>query len=196
MRSLAFCHATISIAVFLLSGCRASQAGRETFPDAGRSQELHKQVPRPDDPPAPTWADLEKMPKVVMAEPSIEIAAQGTSKSMMLRFRLRPYIPGGTSTTIPRIEKITIGKAEEFRRRGKPECLIRADQAVSMKEWRYGDTPPGFTKVGCAELGPGEHVISVQFLGGYGGVRIVVDEKGTVTPHPLKGSTEPLWDGK
>jgi len=65
-----------------------------------------------------------------------------------------------------------------------------------MEEWRYGDAPSGFTKVGCDELSPGEYVVSVQFLGGYGGVRIVVDEKGTVTPRPLKGSTEPLWNGK
>jgi hypothetical protein len=137
------------------------------------------------------------MPKVLMSEPSIDIATEGTSKAMTLRFRLRPYISGGANTAIPRIKKITIGKPDELRRRrGKPECLVRAEEAVSMREWHYGETPSGFVKFGCDELAAGEYVISVQFLGGYGGIRVVIDEKGGVTTLPSRGSTEPVWDGK
>lgn len=196
MRSLVCFNTTVAIAAFLLSGCPASQVGRDILLDAGHSQGERKQASRAERIPAPTWADLEKMPEIVMAEPSIEIAAEGTSKAMMLRFRLRPFIPGGTSATIPRIERITIRNADKLKRREKPKCLVWTEVAASMKEWRYGEATSGFTKVGCDELGVGEYVVSVQFLGGYGGVRIVVDEKGTVSPRPLKGSTEPLWDGK
>jgi hypothetical protein len=146
---------------------------------------------------APTQADLDETPALVMREPSIDIAADGTSKAMTLRFHFRPYISGGTNTAIPRIKKITIGKPDELRRRrGKPECLVRAEEAVSMKEWHYGETPSGFAKFGCDELAAGEYVISVQFLGGYGGIRVVIDEKGGVTTLPSRGSTEPVSDGK
>jgi hypothetical protein len=156
--------------------------------------ELRRQI-KSDALPAPTWADLEKMPEVLMAEPSIDITAKGTAQTMMLHFRARPAVPDGTDTTIPRIRKITIGNPEQLRHRGTPECLVRGEEPVSMKVWHYGDTPAGFEKFGCDKLAPGEYAISVQFLGGYGGLRIVVDEKGSVTPRPLEGSTTPLWDG-
>ena len=121
------------------------------------------------------------VPEGAIAEMSYDIVADGTSKDMMLRFRIRDV-----STAVPRVEKIWIGKPDEARkRRGVPACLVRGD-AVSMKEWHYGETPSGFLKFGCQELGPGEYVVSVRFLGGYGGIRMAIDEKGHVTTLPLE----------
>jgi hypothetical protein len=135
----------------------------------------------------PTWADLENMPEVVMAEPSIDIAADGTSEAMVLRFRLRSFLGDKTTDMIPQILRIGVWKPEETRRRrGTPQCLVQAESAVNLGEWRYGDTPPGFSKLGCRELVPGEYVVSVQFLGGYGGVRIAIDGKKQVRTLPLK----------
>jgi hypothetical protein len=112
---------------------------------------------------------------------SYDIVAGGTSQNMILRFRIRDV-----GTAVPRVEKIWIGKPDEARkRRGVPACLVRGD-AVSMKEWHYGETPFGFLKFGCQELGPGEYVVSVRFLGGYGGIGMAIDEKGHVTTLPLE----------
>jgi hypothetical protein len=131
-----------------------------------------------------------------MAETSYDITADGTSKTMMLHFRtrsLRSLFAGEVSTAIPRVKRIWIGRPDEARRRrGKWECLVRAEDPVGMKEWHYGETPPGSSKLGCEELGPGEHVISVQFLGGYQGIRIAIDERKQVTTLPLRNPAGPV----
>jgi hypothetical protein len=184
------------VVALLLIGCRGQQGLHGDHSDAGRLAQQYTVTMKSDALPAPTWADLEKMPKLLMAEPGIYVTAEGTAQALKLRFRMRPFLPGGANTSIPLINRITIEKFQKPRRRGAPECLVKADGPVGMREWRYGDTSPGFERFGCEKLPPGEYVVSVQMLGGYGGIGMTVDEKGTVTPHPLPGSTEPLWDGK
>lgn len=136
--------------------------------------------------------------RILMSGPILDIHPEGTARALTVRFRSRDLVPpnGETVVSLPQIQKISVERVDALRRRREPECRISGNDPIRMKEWRYGESPAGFEKLGCGELGPGEYVISAQYLGGYGGIRIVIDEQGTVTSRPLKGSTEPLWDGK
>jgi hypothetical protein len=164
-------------------------------PVAVRSQQPRGETRRLDAGAPPTWSDLDKIIEAAMAETSFDITADGTSKTMMLHFRtrsIRSLLAGGVRTAIPRVKRIWIGRPDEARRRrGKSECLVRAEDPVGMKEWHYGETPPGSSKFGCEELGPGEHVISVQFLGGYQGIRIAIDERKHVATLPSRSPGGP-----
>jgi hypothetical protein len=131
-----------------------------------------------------------------LSEPVIDIKPFGTARNLTLRFRSRDLIPGGTSISIPLVKKILVGKPEKISHRGAPECLVKGEEPVSLKEWRYGDVPAGFEKFGCGELAAGHYVVSATSLGGSGAITIDVDEAGSVTAHPLDATSDPLWDGK
>ena len=136
--------------------------------------------------------------RIAMSGPILDIHAEGTSKGLAIRFRTRDLMPpnGETLVSVPLVREITVERVDKSGRGRVQECLVWGQQPTRMKEWRYGDSPAGCEKDGCGELAAGEYVMSVQILGGGGGIRLVVDEQGIVTPHPLKGATEPLWDGK
>jgi len=136
--------------------------------------------------------------RIAMSGPALDIHAEGTARSLAVHFRTRSIVPPGGETlvSVPVVQAITMGKADNRGRLRTPDCTVSGEEPIRMKEWRYGDSPAGYEKSGCGELTPGEYVISVRILGGGGGLGLTVDDKGTVTPHPLPGSTEPLWDGK
>jgi hypothetical protein len=180
VRSFAGHLSVVSMAVvLLLGGCRPRpMANAERLSGTTNEMDAGARL---------TWADLENMPEVVMAEPSIDIVAEGNSEAMVLHFRLRSLLGGRTTAMIPQIMRIAVWNPESARMRGrKPECLVQAGNPVSLGEWRYDDTPPGFSKFECNKLVPGEYVVSVQFLGGYGGIRIAIDGNRQVRNLPLK----------
>jgi hypothetical protein len=148
--------------------------------------------------PSETRQARKERARIVMSGPALDIHASGTSRVLVFRFRTRGLVPpsGETIVSVPVVQAITMGKADNRGRLRKPDCVVSGEAPVRMTEWRYGDAPAGYEMSGCGELTTGEYVISVRILGGGGGLGLTIDDKGTVTPHPLPGSTEPLWDGK
>lgn len=136
--------------------------------------------------------------RIAMSGPALDIHASGTSRVLVFRFRTRNLVPPGGETivSVPVVQAITMGKADNRGRLSTPDCVVSGEAPVRMKEWSYGDAPAGYERSGCGKLAAGEYVISVRILGGGGGLGLTVDDKGSVTSHPLPGSTEPLWDGK
>jgi hypothetical protein len=143
----------------------------------------------------PAWKERAR---IEMSEPTLDIYVERTTGALVFRFRTRDLIPpnGETVVSVPVVQAITVGKADNRGRLHTQDCVLSGEQPARMEEWRYGDTPAGFDKVGCEQLPPGEYVVSVRILGGGGGLGLTIDEQGVVTPHSLRGSTEPLWDGK
>jgi hypothetical protein len=140
-----------------------------------------------------TSASAPERPPSLLSESVVDIRPEGTVRDLVFRFRGRTDLLDGVRVSPrPWIAKVFIGLPGHR----EPVCVVQGETPIAMNEWRYGATPEGFEKTGCAQLTAGEYVVSVRGLGAGGGIRIVVDKNGAVSARPLRGATEPIWDGR
>lgn len=114
-----------------------------------------------------------------MAEPVIRVSPVRIGKSMSLRFE---YASADTSE-VPLIVSISVERVGDQ----STFCRVANPTSAELKEWRFGETPPGFKREGCSSMHPGEYEIVVVGAGGGGKTRVLIDENGGLTPIPWYG---------
>jgi hypothetical protein len=125
-----------------------------------------------------------------MSNPVIDIqpSSSGT-RGLVLRLRFRD--PSDVGVDVPLVGWIAIGKVGD---QGNG-CQIKSSTFVRMSEWKYGDVPDGFAKLGdCPPLGPGEYEVHVTGVGGRGTGRMKIAANGAVTRLPWDGLDKSVED--